>query len=83
MAAHPDSILPGLAAILARAAKVDPARITRDTRPREDFGLDSLAMIDLIVAAEDEFGVRIPDEDAERFQTVGDLADFIGRGVAG
>ena len=72
-------ILAGVAAILAKAAQADPAAITRNSRLREDFGIDSLAMIDLVVAAEDQFGVRIPDEDAERFTTVGALVDFISR----
>jgi len=34
-------------------------------------------MVDLVCEVEDAFGVRIPDEDAERFKTVGDVADFL------
>ena len=76
------SSLADAAAILARFAQVDVAQITRDSGLRDDLGIDSLAMIDLVVAAEDALGVRIPDEDAERFTTVGDLADFIDRAKA-
>lgn len=65
--------------ILGAVAKVHPAAITRDTRLREDFGIDSLSLIDVAVAAEDAFGVRIADEDLERFQTVGDAVDHIRR----
>ncbi|MBV8914906.1 MAG: acyl carrier protein [Acetobacteraceae bacterium] len=53
----------------------------RDTK-LEALGLDSLAKIDLAVAAEDRWGVAIPDEDLERFVTVGDLLDHIQRAKA-
>ena len=50
--------------------------MARDTRLREDLGIDSLSLIEVAVAAEDAFGVPIPDEDLERFQTVGDVIDY-------
>jgi len=56
---------------------VDPARVTRNSRLRDEFGIDSSAMIDVVSAVEDAFGITIPDEDAERFQTVGAMADFL------
>jgi len=71
------AVLDGLIAIAAEEAHVDPATITADARLRDRLGLDSLALIDLVVAAEDRFGVRIPDDDAERFVTLGDVAAFI------
>ena len=78
---QPERVLAGIAAIAAPALAVDPAAITLDTPLRDR--VDSLAMIDLVVAAEDAFGVRIPDEDAERFETVGDVVQFIGRATPG
>lgn len=60
---------------------MNPDAITPETSLRGR--VDSLAMIDLVVAAEDAFGVRIPDEDAERFQTVGDLVAFISQAMPG
>ena len=78
-----DDIQAAFAEILGTAAKMRPAEVTRDTRLREDLGIDSLSLIDVAVAAEDAFEVRIPDEDLERFQTVGDVVDHIRRsGVA-
>lgn len=74
-----DSALARVAAILAHAVKIDRAGISGDSRLRDEFGIDSLSMIDLVVAVEDKFGVRVPDEDAERFETVGDLVDFLDR----
>ena len=68
-----------LASILKKYAKVNPATITRDQCFQADLGIDSLAMIDVAVAAEDAFGVRIPDDDLERLATVGDAVDFIQR----
>ena len=65
-----------LAGLLDRVANVRPSSFGRDTR-LDLLGLDSLAKIDLAVAAEDRFGVAIPDEDLERFVTVGDLIDHV------
>ena len=74
----PDSsILTQVVAVVAESARVDPFGITPGTRLRDGLGISSLGMIDLVVAAEDRFGIRIPDDDAERFQTVGDLVAFL------
>ncbi len=54
-------------------------RDTREQSPQADLGLDSLSMIDVACAAEDAFGIRVSDEDLERFVTVGDAADHIER----
>jgi acyl carrier protein len=58
-----------------------PAPISRDLH-LDKLGLDSLAKIDLAVAAEDRFGIAIPDEDLERFVSVGDLLDYVHRATA-
>ena len=60
---------------------IQPGQIARDLR-FEKLGLDSLAKIDLAVAAEDRFGIAIPDEDLERFVDVGDLLDYVHRATA-
>ena len=65
--------------VLEEVAKVDPAAAARDKRLREDLGVDSLTLIEVAVAAEDAFGVALPDEDLERFQTVGDVIDYVRR----
>ena len=65
--------------ILEEVAKVNPAAVAPDTRLREDLGIDSLTLIDVAVASEDAFGVPLPDEDVERFQTVGDVIDYVQR----
>jgi acyl carrier protein len=58
-----------------------PARIDRDLH-LDKLGLDSLSKIDLAVAAEDRFGIAIPDEDLERFVVVSDLLDYVQRNRA-
>jgi len=65
--------------IFEKVAKVDRAAVARDKRLQEDLGIDSLSLIDLAVATEDAFAVGIPDEELERFQTVGDIVDHIRR----
>ena len=62
-----------VAAILERIAKTPATAVTPEKSLRRDFGIDSLSMIDVVVAAEDEFGVIISDDDAERIDTVEDL----------
>ena len=63
--------------VLREVAKVDPAVVAPDKCLREDLGLDSLTLIEVAVAAEDAFGVPLPDEDLERCQTVGDIVDYV------
>ena len=69
------------AELLEKITGFHPAPIGRDLR-LEKLGLDSLARIDLAVAAEDHFGIAIPDENLERFVTVGDLLDYVHRATA-
>jgi acyl carrier protein len=65
------------AEVIERATGVHPAELGTGKRLRDDLNLDSLTMIDVAVAAEDAFGVQIPDDDLERFATVGDVLDYI------
>jgi acyl carrier protein len=66
------------AELLENTLSIHPAQTSRDLQ-LEKLGLDSLSKIDLAVAAEDRFGIPIPDEDLERFVTVGDLLDYVHR----
>jgi acyl carrier protein len=64
--------------LLANISGNQPGPIARDLRFGK-LGLDSLSEIDLAVAAEDRFGIAIPDEDLERFVDVGELLDYVHR----
>jgi acyl carrier protein len=69
------------AELLEQTLGIRPAQIERDLR-LDTLGLDSLSKIDLAVAAEDRFGIAIPDEDLERFVVFGDLLDYVHRRTA-
>ena len=51
--------------------------IALDTSLTEDLEADSLDAVEVIMALEDEFGIEIPDEEAEHFKTIGDICKFI------
>ena len=69
------------AELLGNTLGIKPDQIDRDLR-LDMLGLDSLSKIDLAVAAEDRFGIAIPDENLERFVDLGDLLDFVHRAKA-
>jgi acyl carrier protein len=55
-----------------------PDKITKETSFINDLGADSLDTVELVMEFEDEFEISIPDEDAEKIQTVGNAVDYIG-----
>lgn len=64
-------------AIVAEQLGVDKAEITRETSFVNDLNADSLDTVELVMEFEDEFDMSIPDEEAEKIQTVGQAVDFI------
>jgi acyl carrier protein len=70
--------LAGIADILGAVARIDDSEITPD-KTFVELGLDSLAMVDVIVAFEDRFGMLIPDDDWSQFRTIGDAIRYIER----
>jgi len=63
--------------IIADQLGVDIENIKPESKFVEDLGADSLDVVELIMAFEEEFGVEIPDEDAEKISTVGDVLNYI------
>jgi acyl carrier protein len=63
--------------IIADQLGVDIEKITPEARFVDDLGADSLDVVELIMAFEEEFGIEIPDEDAEKIATVKDVIDYI------
>jgi acyl carrier protein len=55
-----------------------PDKISKETSFVNDLGADSLDTVELVMEFEDEFEISIPDEDAEKIQTVGNAIDYIG-----
>jgi acyl carrier protein len=64
-------------AIVAEQMGVDKAEIKRETNFVNDLNADSLDTVELVMEFEDEFETSIPDEEAEKIQTVGQAIDFI------
>ncbi|MBL8800796.1 MAG: acyl carrier protein [Planctomycetes bacterium] len=56
---------------------VPEEKVTRETSFINDLGADSLDTVELVMEFEDEFEISIPDEDAEKIQTVGNAVDYI------
>ncbi|RPI54957.1 MAG: acyl carrier protein [Chloroflexi bacterium] len=69
-------------AIIVEQLGVDPERVTREARFREDLDADSLDLVELIMAFEDEFGGEISDEEAQQIKTVGGAADYLQERMA-
>ena len=67
-------------AIVANQLGVDPATITAETR-FEDLNADSLDVVEVIMALEDEFGIAIPDEEAEQIKNIGAAAEFVAANI--
>ena len=63
--------------IVAEQLGVDKEKITRDTSFVNDLGADSLDTVELVMELEEEFDINIPDDAAEKIQTVGQAIEFI------
>jgi acyl carrier protein len=63
--------------IIAEQLGVKPEEVTPEASFVDDLGADSLDTVELVMALEEEFGVEIPDEDAEKITTVGDAIKYI------
>jgi acyl carrier protein len=69
-------------AIIAEQLGVKPEEVTPEASFVEDLGADSLDTVELVMALEEEFGIEIPDEDAEKMTTVGDAVKYIEDKIA-
>jgi acyl carrier protein len=71
-----------LAAIVEDVAGVPAADVQPDKSFVDDLDVDSLSMVEIVVAAEEKFGVRIPDDQVKNLKTVGDAVTFIEKAQA-
>jgi acyl carrier protein len=65
--------------IITNELGVEPEKVTNDASFVEDLGADSLDTVELVMAFEEEFGIDIPDEDAEQMRTVGDAIEYLNK----
>ena len=77
MAASADEVRAGLAEILNEVADVDTSDVTDDKSFTDDLDVDSLSMVEVAMAAEEKFGVKIPDDELPKLRTVGDAVNYI------
>ena len=63
--------------IIIDQLQVEESDVNMDTNLMKDLSADSLDAVEIIMAIEDTFGIEIPDEDAEKFQTVEDLVKYV------
>jgi acyl carrier protein len=68
--------------IIAKELEVDAKQLTPEAKFIEDLGADSLDIVELVMALEEEFGLDIPDEDADKLKTVGDAMNYLKQHAA-
>jgi acyl carrier protein len=72
-----DEIRTGLAEILAEVADVPADDVSDEKSFTDDLDVDSLSMVEVAMAAEEKFGVKIPDDELPNLKTVGDVVAYI------
>lgn len=72
-----EEILVGLAGIVNEVAGVPVADVQLDKSFVDDLDIDSLSMVEVVMAAEDKWGVKIPDSEVKNLKTVGDAVTYI------
>ena len=68
--------------IIAKELEVEVKQLTPDAKFIEDLGADSLDIVELVMALEEEFGIDIPDDEADKLKTVGDAMNYLKRQAA-
>ncbi len=72
-----DSVFERVRGIIVEQLSVAEGDVTSEASFIDDLGADSLDIVEMIMALEEEFELEIPDEDAEKIATVGDVVDYI------
>lgn len=71
------AINPKVKDIIVEQLNVDPDKVKAEASFIDDLGADSLDIVELVMAMEEEFDLEIPDEDAEKLKTVQDVASYL------
>jgi acyl carrier protein len=82
MAATQEEIVEGLAEIVNEIAGIPTEDVQLDKSFTDDLDVDSLSMVEVVVAAEEKFGVKIPDDEVQNLKTVGDAVSYIEKASA-
>ena len=59
--------------------KIDPTKVSPETKFADDLGLDSLDVVEVVMAIEDEFAVEIPDTEADAIASIADAVEYISK----
>ena len=70
-------VLDQIKKILVETMDIEEEKVTLDAKLKDDLNLDSLDSVELIMSAEEEFGIEIPDGDVMNFKTVNDIVNYI------
>ena len=70
-----------VASIVGDQLGVDVGKLTRESSLLEDLGADSLDVVELIMALEEEFGLKVPDDDVENIRSLGDMVEYLAARV--
>ncbi|MFM2304519.1 MAG: hypothetical protein RLZZ135_1931 [Cyanobacteriota bacterium] len=71
------NVLDKVKAVISDKLEVEASKITPEANFSDDLGADSLDVVELVMALEEEFDIEIPDEEAEKLQTVQAVIDYI------
>ncbi|MFH1861033.1 MAG: acyl carrier protein [bacterium] len=72
-----ETVLERVKKIIIDQLGVGENQVVQDASFVDDLGADSLDTVELVMALEEEFGIEIPDEDAEKIKTVGNVVDYV------
>lgn len=77
MTSSQEQIIAGIAAIVEEVTGIEPSEVTADKSFVDGLDIDSLSLVEIVVQMEDEYGVKIADEDIQQLHTVGDAVAYV------